>query len=218
MTGDYNGSQVIDVNADEVGTVEESYEDSEGTIRFVKVKIGSLFAKHRLVPTEEVETTGNGIQVPYSKDAIDNSPDASAAGEMLDGDLLEEAQAYYAAGPKIAHVIDDSSVGDEPDAASVLPGQNQPEVAVVPSDQNQAADVQLGEIRDAGDVIEIPIIEEQLVKRRVVKEVLRVRKRDVGEQQTVSAQVRKEDIEIDNGDNAPINVSDAVDSPGARGQ
>lgn len=218
MTDDFNGSQVIDVNADEVGTVEESYEDGEGTIRFVKVKIGSLFAKHRLVPTDDVETTGNGLQVPYTKDAIENSPDASAAGEMLDGDLLEEAQAYYAGGPRIADVIDESSVEDEPDTASVGAGQNQPDIAAVPSGQNQAADVQLGEIRDAGDVIEIPIIEEQLVKRRVVKEVLRVRKRDVGEQQTVSAQVRKEDIEIDNGDDAPINVSDTVDSSGARGQ
>ncbi len=57
---------------------------------------------------------------------------------------------------------------------------------------------QLGAIRDLGDVIEIPIVEEELVvtKRLVVKEVLRIRKRWVTTQRTIESTLRKEDIEI----------------------
>jgi hypothetical protein len=51
----------------------------------------------------------------------------------------------------------------------------------------------------AGDeeIIEIPVIEEQLVKQPVVKEVLRIRKSAVGEQQTVREALRKEEVEIE---------------------
>jgi hypothetical protein len=201
MSGDFNGLQVIDANADNVGTVEESYEDAAGNILYAKVKIGSLFAKHRLVPVDEAQTTDGGVQVPYTKDAIEGSPDASDAGEILGGDLLEEAQAYYAGGPRIADVTDES-VANEDESAEVSSVGTQ--VRQPPADN-----VQIGQIRDAGDVIEIPIVEEQLVKRRVVKEVLRVRKRDVGEIQTVNAQVRKEDIEVENEDDVPVNVADS---------
>ncbi len=54
----------------------------------------------------------------------------------------------------------------------------------------------LGEARDMGDVIEVPVIEEELVKRPVVKEVLRVRKTQVSESRTVEADIRKEDVEV----------------------
>jgi len=43
----------------------------------------------------------------------------------------------------------------------------------------------------------VPIVEEELVKRPVVKEVLRIRKHSVSEGRTVSADVRKEEIEVD---------------------
>jgi hypothetical protein len=181
MSDDFNGSQVIDANADDVGAVEESYEDASGTIRFVKVKIGSLLAKHRLVPVEGAEQTDDGLQVPYTKDAIEHSPDASEAGDLLEGDLLEQARAYYAGGPRIADVTDES-VNSAAGASGAAQQQNT---------------VQAGEIRDAGDVIEIPIVEEQLVKRPVVKEVLRIRKSAIGEQQTVREVLRKEDVEVE---------------------
>jgi uncharacterized protein (TIGR02271 family) len=47
-----------------------------------------------------------------------------------------------------------------------------------------------------GEVIEIPVIEEQLVKQPVVKEVLRVRKRDVGTTETVHTTLRREDVDV----------------------
>ena len=59
---------------------------------------------------------------------------------------------------------------------------------------------QLGEPLDRGDVIEIPIVEEVLVKKPVVREVVRIRKRTVTESRTVEADVRHEDVEIVEGE------------------
>jgi len=56
----------------------------------------------------------------------------------------------------------------------------------------------VGEVRDLGDVIEIPIVEEEVevIKRPVVKEVLRIRKRRVTEEHTVEADVREEHLVV----------------------
>lgn len=51
-------------------------------------------------------------------------------------------------------------------------------------------------MRGTGDVIEVPIIEEELVKRPVVKEVLRVRKTPETVQRTVGADVRNEAVDV----------------------
>lgn len=50
---------------------------------------------------------------------------------------------------------------------------------------------------DKGDAVEIPIVEERVVKHPVVTEVLRVRKTPITERRTVEADVRKEDIEVE---------------------
>lgn len=52
------------------------------------------------------------------------------------------------------------------------------------------------DIRETGDVIEVPIVEEELVKRPVVKEVIRVRKSELTDQRTVDADRRTEEVEV----------------------
>ena len=47
------------------------------------------------------------------------------------------------------------------------------------------------------DVVEIPIIEERLVKQPVVTEVVRVRKNAVSDTHEVQADLRKEDVEVE---------------------
>lgn len=44
------------------------------------------------------------------------------------------------------------------------------------------------------DVVEIPLVEEILVKKLVVREIIRVRKDEVIERREVSAKLRKEDV------------------------
>jgi hypothetical protein len=173
MIPDYHGAVVLDAAGERIGTVERSYVDDCGTVKFVEVKIGGFRAKHRLIPSADAQSGHGGLAVPYTKDVIRASPDAASAGDTLEGELLEQVQAYYAGS---------RTSGDVATSTTAAPAED--------------AGRRSGGVRDRGDVIEIPIVEEELVKRPVVKEVLRVRKDQVTEQQTVEANLRKEDVEI----------------------
>ena|SRR5579875_3135624 len=95
MIQDYTGTTVIDAAGNQIGSVERTYDDADGNARFVEVKIGTLLAKHRLVPVAGLAPDGDTIQVPYDKATIESSPNASDAGDTLNGSLLDQAQAYY---------------------------------------------------------------------------------------------------------------------------
>jgi len=51
-------------------------------------------------------------------------------------------------------------------------------------------------VQDEGGVIEIPLFEEVLVKKTVVREVLRIRKRWITEEHLVETDLRREDVEV----------------------
>jgi len=228
MIEDYDGATVLDTAGEKIGTVERSYMDDRGMTRFVEVKMGGFRAKHRLVPMDQLERTDDGIKVPYGKDVVVASPDASPAGDTLEGEMLDEVRAYYASGPggtgattdaveeAAAVPVNESESHDTSGSGSdhgegmgdkvkkaveqirgKLPGGSSEGTA-----QDQSVAGETGQVRDLGDVIEVPIIEERLVKTPVVKEVLRIRKRSVPEQRSVSAELRKEDIEVDTGGDA----------------
>lgn len=202
MIEDFDGADVIDASGEKIGTVERSYVDDQGSIQLVEVKMGGFLAKHRLVPLDAVGRTDQGLTVPYARDVVEGSPDASSAGDTLEGALLDEVRAYYAGGTAVAPpAVPASQV--QPGGASeaeVAGGGGEatfPESGAVTSETPGGLDAgQMGQIRDLGDVIEVPIVEEELVKRPVVKEVLRIRKSALTEQQRVGGEVRKEDIEV----------------------
>ncbi len=194
MLQDYDGAAIVDATGQRIGAVERSYVDDRGTARFVAVKIGALRAKQRLIPVASAQSTESGLVVPYTKDSIVASPDASSAGDLLEGALLEQVRAYYAGGRE-------SRAGDTDDRTTTSGGA----AAAVPIAQRGGQDTaiaasdtapQAGAVRDRGDVIEIPIMEDEVVTRPVVKEVLRVRKERVTEPQTIQATLRKEDVQI----------------------
>ena len=85
MIPDCHGAVVVDAAGERIGTVERSYVDDGGAVRFVEVKIGAFLAKHRLVPIADAQSMKDGRVVPYTKDAIVASPDAACAGETLEG-------------------------------------------------------------------------------------------------------------------------------------
>jgi hypothetical protein len=202
MNGDmmmqtYDGADVVDALGEPVGAVERSYVDESGTIRLVEVAIGSFFPKYRLIPVADAQLTDGRLTVPYTKDVIVESPDASPTRATLEGALLERVWASYGSGPESTDVA--------MAAGAVAAGED---VAAAPASRAGASDdtsepapgtaPQVGEVRDRGDVIEIPIVEDEVevVRRPVVKEVLRVRKDQVTEQQTIDTTVRKERIEV----------------------
>lgn len=198
---DYNGADVIDTNGDKIGTVERTYDDAEGTPRFVEISMGSLFSKEqRLVPVESAEFTDDGLQVPFSKGVIEDSPDASSAGDTLEGGLLDSVRAFYRGdggeaqadtstdGEQAGAVpVGEADTGDDTESSQDIP------VSEDTGDTGQTA----GTARDLGDVIEVPIYEERLVKQPVVTEVLRIRKTPQTRQQSVEADLRKEEVEIE---------------------
>jgi hypothetical protein len=221
MFTDYDGADVFDAAGNKIGTVERTFIDDRGATQFVEVKLGSLFAKHRLVPVDEAEAGNGGIQVPFSKDEIEHSPDTKGLGETLEGDVLDEVRAYYtpdSTGSEHGSDATEDGVASRPSdepaqgtndgstglagtfdrARNRLSGRDEG-TDTVPTSGTEAGFDDAGDataIRDRGDYIEIPIVEEELVKRPVVKEILRVRKSSLTEATAVGADVRSEDVEV----------------------
>ncbi|MCA1594866.1 MAG: DUF2382 domain-containing protein, partial [Chloroflexi bacterium] len=77
----------------------------------------------------------------------------------------------------------------------------QPAVQRVPapaaSAQAASAAQDITAVRDLGDVIEVPVVEEQLVRMPVVKEIIRIRKTRQTVRQVVDADLRKEDVIVE---------------------
>ena len=214
MLEDYDGSEVVDKDGEKIGTVERSYVDDGGKIRFVEVKLRGLRTRHHLVPVDDVERTDAGLTLPFSKSVVEESPDASSEHDTLGESILGDVRAYYrknredtepAATEPVAAIPANEARSDS-DAQSTstqraheVGGKIRGVVEQVPEKIPGGNDTDrgdMGQVRDLGDVIEVPIVEEEIVKRPVVKEVLRIRKTSTSEQQMVEGDVRKENVDV----------------------
>ncbi|GAC1326856.1 MAG: hypothetical protein NVSMB22_18130 [Chloroflexota bacterium] len=210
MDQDYDGLDVFDAEGAKIGHVDRSYVDENGRAGLLEIKMGALLGKHRLIPVEHITPIETGLKFPFLKKIVEQSPNY-ASSDTIDSDTLDGIHAYYT-GKQSSAVPDRETTAGPSDTASVS-ATNDPYGAAQETteiDQHaiaahldstgatgaeQGAD--LGAIRDLGDIIEIPIVEEQLVKRVVVKEVLRIRKSEIAEMQNVEGTVRKESVEVD---------------------
>jgi len=186
MIQDYDGAEVVDACGERIGIVERSYVDASEIVRFVEVMIGAFLPKHRLIPLDGAHISSGTLTVPYTKDMIVQSPDASSVSDTLEGELLEQVQAYYARGRESTDVATAGS--SEQDVAVVPAG----DVAVVPGEviiPEPASDMawRAGEVRDRDDVMAIPIVEEEVVM--VKRRVLRVRPGQIIEHNTIPERV-----------------------------
>jgi len=192
MIQDYDGAEVVDACGERIGTVERSYVDDSETARFVAVTIGAFLPKHRLIPLDGAQftsgtlVTSGTLAVPYTIDMIMKSPDASSASDTLEGELLEQVQAYYA---RSRESTDVATAGSSEQDVAVVPAGD---VAVVPGEviiPEPASDMawRAGEVRDRDDVMAIPIVEEEVVM--VKRRVLRVRPGQIIEHNTIPERV-----------------------------
>ena len=212
MIEDYDGATVVDLKGEQIGTVERSYVDGAERVRMVGVKIGRIRTKHRLIPTDDAESVKGELRVPYAKQVVEDSPDA-AVEDTLEGEMLERVRAYYVGVRTTAQRRSEDDSRTRPGARPVERGE-----APVPDVQETGrADIsestwdearKLGRVRDLGDTVEVAIGKEELVKRPVVTEVLRIRKSTITEQQQVSEDLRHEDIEVDREGDVKVNVDD----------
>ncbi len=221
MIEDYDGSEVLDRDGAHIGTVERSYIDDQGSVQFIEVKMAGLRARHRLIPVDDAAQMDSALKVPFGKDIVEASPNVSYLGDTVEEETLIEIRAYYqrhdqtaapaAVEPAAIPTAKSETTGDSDSGSSDQDGGIGDKVRGAAEkireklsgssssrgDENDADAGTSGRVRDLGDVIEVPIVEEKLVKKPVVTEVLRIRKRAVSDRQTVSGDVRKEDIEID---------------------
>jgi len=223
MMEDYDGTDVADAAGERIGTVERSYVDDQGNVQFIEVKLRGLRAKHRLVPMDIIDRTDNALTVPFAKGVVEESPDASSARDTLEEDTLDQIRAYYESqrqglSPAVAEAaaipVSESKTDTSTSTSSGQPGVGEKMKGAVEQVREKLPGGSAGEggqsrgdegrqgqdrfqVRDMGDVIEVPIVEEEIVKRPVVKEVLRIRKSSTSERQTVQGEVRKEEIEVD---------------------
>jgi PRC-barrel domain len=168
MMQNYDGAEVVDAPGERIGTVERCYVDDSGIVRFVAVMIGAYFPKHRLIPVAGVQFTSGALVVPYTRDRIVESPDASSASDILEGELLKQVQAYYALGRESTDV---ETAGSTEEDVTMVPGE-----VVRPE--------------PGTEMIQWVVEEEVMVrKRRVVTEVLHVRTGQVTEHQTTPERV-----------------------------
>jgi len=232
MMEDYDGTDVTDAAGERIGSVERSYVDDQGTVQFIEVKLRGFRAKHRLIPMDIVDRTDDALTVSFAKGVVEESPDASSAGDALEGDTLDRIRAYYESqcrglSPAVAEAgalpvsesktdttpstpsgREEEGIGDKMRGAveqvrEKLPGGSGGEGGQSQGDESGKGQDRF-QVRDLGDVIEVPIVEEEIVKRPVVKEVLRIRKSSTSEQQTVQDNVRKEDVEVISEGDVPV--------------
>jgi len=230
---DYDGTDVADAAGERIGTVERSYVDDQGKVQFVEVKLRGLRAKHRLIPMDIIDRTDNALTVSFARGVVEESPDASSARDTLEEGTLDQIRAYYESqrrglGPAVADAaaipvsesetdttsgsassgqgkegIGDKMRGAVEQVREKLPGGSGAEGGQSQGDESWHGQDRF-QVRDLGDVIEVPIVEEEIVKRPVVKEVLRIRKSSTSEQQTVQGDVRKEHVEVISEGDAPV--------------
>lgn len=200
MSDNYDGQKLISEDGDTIGTIERTYVDDIGQAHLLALKTAGLMGKHRLAPAGDTQTNDGGLSTPYTKSQIEDSPEADP-GEELGGDLLEQVRAYYdglrgeeqASTGTAPGAVPASTAGDAKEAKQDQPNQPAKDSSDI---RTEASSPDIGKVRDLGDVIEIPVVEEVLVKKQVVREVLRVRKSEVVEKSTAQGELRSEDVEI----------------------
>lgn len=175
---DYDGLDVVDADGEKIGTVDRTFVDGNGEAKYVGVKMGSLFAKHHLVPVADARIENNALCVPYSKGTIGNSPDVSGGNDTLDAATLDSVAAFYQGAPRLMP----QSAPENPPPATAADEVKQKIKSVIPghSDDTEVPVVMAyntGDIRDNGNFIDVPIVEQAPGQDPVVKEILRIPKK-----------------------------------------
>jgi hypothetical protein len=206
MIEDYNGATVVDAAGERIGTVARSYVNDDGMVQVISVKLGTLFAKHRLVPVDGLHPTDGALRLPYPKALIEDVP-AVDADDALAGEALAQVRRHYA-------MLRDVPVAPVRSGDDGAPPRGE---RSGPADDDGMQPTATA-IRDEGEVVEIPIVEEELVKRPVVKEVVRVRKETVTRQQPVETTLRREELVVDEQGEVDVTTDDASEAGDSRSE
>ena len=124
------GMTVFGVDGEEVGRVDQVFlDDGSGRPRWVTVRTGILGLSHRFVPLEGADADGDGVRVPYDKDAIKDAPHVDIdAGYLTPEDERRRTAHYATRTPDETSRPDETSTPEEtstPDETSVRANDKQ---------------------------------------------------------------------------------------------
>ncbi|HEX2071727.1 MAG TPA: PRC and DUF2382 domain-containing protein [Thermoleophilaceae bacterium] len=216
---EWRGRDVVDSSGDKIGSLEEVYLDTEsGHPEWATVNTGMFGRKQSFVPLRDASPSGGQVAVPYSKDQVKDAPSVDPDGE-LSTDEEERLYAHYGIGS-----TDDAMTRSEEElrvgTARRERGRARLRKYVVTEQVQQTVPVQREEVRVEREPItdanveqatdgpaisdeehEVVLHEEEVVteKRAVSKERVRMSRDTVTDEETVSEDVRKEQIDVDEG-------------------
>ena len=199
---------VLTSDGEELGKVGDAYYDEDsGRLEAVAVAGDALGVSKRVIPVQGATIDDDGLRLPYGREDIAAAPEA---GDDLDETSYGEVSSYYRErSPEIVRSEEEAHVSKQGvEAGSVrvrkwvetepveLDVELQHETARVTREEinEPVSDAQLGE-----DEVEVELRSEQPVVRKetVAKERIGIEKDVATEQEQVTAEVRKERVDVD---------------------
>jgi uncharacterized protein (TIGR02271 family) len=230
---EWRGRDAVDSDGHKVGSIDEVYMDAEtGKPEWLAVKTGMFGSQVSFVPIAEAREVESGVQLPYDKEQVQDAPKAEADGELSPEEEaslyrhygLDYSEGQDTSGPTTDEAMTRSEEELDVGKTSRESGRARLRKYVVTEQVETTVPVQREEVRlerepitdaNAGQATDGPEIseeehevtlhEEQVVveKRTVPKERVRLGKETVTDDQQVSEEVRKEQIETEGtGDDA----------------
>jgi uncharacterized protein (TIGR02271 family) len=203
--------RVVDSGGERVGRLEALYyDDVTAEPAWIAVRTASSPSRRVLAPVEGAELgRDRTVRLAHAREAVEASGTVEA--EAIDAEAELALRAHYGLPPELTRYEEELRVGTEAEEAGAVHVRKRVETESVEEEVERGVE-QAGlervpvEGEDAGLVetlpdgsVSIPVFEEELVvtKRLVVRERVIVRKEKRVEQETVTAELRRERVEIE---------------------
>ena len=181
---------VVDQSGNKIGEIGQVYlDDASGQPAWVTVKTGLFGRNETFVPFKGLETSGDQIRAPYTKDKVKDAPNVDPDGHLSE-DETDELYRYYsdtfASGSKAADTNTDQGVA----------GQKVANTESAADTKAQTTADQKSPVAGDGSVVRH---EERLNvgKERVESGRMRIRKHVVHDTETVEVPVEREEIHVE---------------------
>ena len=163
----------------------------------VAVRTGLFGKKESFVPLQDATLEGDRLEVPFAKDKVKHAPSIDQDGQLSPDDE-DELYRYYGSGRADDDDDQRDDAGprqDDSDAATRSPAGK----ARLRKYVDEQKDDKAGEADEAGEAPEMILYEERPVvtMQRVPVEKVRLRTDTVAGEETVTGEVRKERIELE---------------------
>ena len=178
---EWRGRNVVDREGEKVGRLEEIYLDQQsGRPEWMLIHTGLFGTKSSFAPLAGARVAGEDVRIGYSKQEVKDAPSVEADGELSQ---LEESRLYAHYG------LDYSESGSELPVGRDAGGPTTDDAMTRSEEELRVGTAK----RERGRArLKKYVVTE---KRAVAKERVRLDKQTVTDEQTVSEQLRKEQID-----------------------